>query len=126
MFSVLGGRPWSELLKGSSTRRIEEFAGREDLSFLILRGVLTKVMVQPLCFCISRDKARKGMIWPCAMNGNITIFCFFSITIDQDVCWLRIRNQSLVEDEQPELVFMLFFSGGSFIVTSWTSQRGNV
>lgn len=45
MFSVLGGRPWSELEKGISTRLMEEFGGREGLSVLMFKGVLTKVTV---------------------------------------------------------------------------------
>ena len=60
---------------------MEEFEGMEDWSFFKLRGVVTKVMVQHLFFSISRAKARKGMIWPCAMYGNITIFSFFSIAL---------------------------------------------
>lgn len=43
VFSVLGGRPWSVPLKGISRRVMEELCGREDLSFLMLKGVLTMV-----------------------------------------------------------------------------------
>lgn len=45
MFSVSGGRPWSVLENGISWSLMKEFGGRDDLSFLMLSGVFTKVMV---------------------------------------------------------------------------------
>ena len=45
----------------------------------MLRRVFTKVMVYPFFFSNSSANAKKGMIWPCAMNGNITMFSFLSV-----------------------------------------------
>lgn len=49
------------------------FGGREELSFLVLSGVLIRVMVQPFLCSSCWAKARNGIIWPYAMNGNITM-----------------------------------------------------
>lgn len=77
MVSVLGGRPWSELDKGSSASSIEEFVGRDGCNFLMLRGVLMSVIRHFGCRReISFANERNGMRWPCAMNGNRTM------------CWL--------------------------------------
>ena len=55
---------------------MEEFGGRDGWILLMFRGVLAKVTVQPLFCSSSIAKAKKGMIWSCAMKGNITIFSF--------------------------------------------------
>lgn len=62
---------------------MEELGGREDRSLVMFNGVLRKVMEYPLLRSICKAKAKKGMIWPCAMNGNITMFSleFFSSAI---------------------------------------------
>ena len=69
MFSVWGGRPWSELEKGSSAKRMvgweeEESDVVEMVVFRcwILRGVLAMVMVKPVLCWIWLARARKGMI----------------------------------------------------------------
>lgn len=41
----------------------------------MLSGELTKIMLNPLC-CNWRDKAKKGITWLWAMNGNITMVSF--------------------------------------------------
>lgn len=53
----------------------EDEGGIDRRSFLMLTGVLTKIMLKP--FCSSwRDKARKGIMWPWPMNGNNTMVSF--------------------------------------------------
>lgn len=82
VFSASGGRPWSELLKGISRRRMEELGDKEELSFLMLSGVLMRVMVQPFFCSSSWAKAKNGIMWPCAMNGNRTmcsLFCAIAV-----------------------------------------------
>lgn len=70
VFSMKGGRPWSELLKGRGVRRMLVVDGRADLRFWMLRGVVIKEMVWFVLFSRSLAKARKGMKWPCAMRGS--------------------------------------------------------
>lgn len=85
MFSVLGGRPWSELLNGISRRLMEELGGTEDLSFLMFKGVLIMVMMVfvflVLCSKL-RAKERKGMMWPWAMKGNNTMCCCCCLVLE--------------------------------------------
>lgn len=45
VFSVFGGRPCWEVLKGSWRRLMEECGGREDLSLRMFKGVLTMMML---------------------------------------------------------------------------------
>lgn len=71
----------------------------------MFKGVLTiEMMVLTLFFIIfskRRAKATKGMIWPCAMKGNITIFRFlgFVFVISDEktrsvVVYCRLGNVS--------------------------------
>ena len=47
--------------------------------------MLKKVMVYLFVSSKRWDNVRKGIIWHCAMNGNITIFSFLcAIGVDED------------------------------------------
>lgn len=45
----------------------------------MLRGVLTKVMVQDVLSSMSFASARKGLRWPWDMKGNTTMWGFSAI-----------------------------------------------
>lgn len=49
----------------------------------MLRGVLTKVMEKPFLLSICSANARNGIMWPCAMKGNITT-SFSDLLLDED------------------------------------------
>lgn len=62
----------------------EDSCGRLERNLGMFKGVLTREMMvlMALFFIIfskRRAKATKGMIWPCAMKGNITILRFLGL-----------------------------------------------
>lgn len=70
---------------------MEEFRGREDLIFLMFRRVLIIVILYFSLFCNSRARAMKGIMCPCAMNGNNTISCFLSAIAN--ACSFSVETQ---------------------------------
>lgn len=65
-------------------RLMEESGGRLERILGMFKGVLIiEMMVLLALFIIifskRRAKATKGMIWPCAMKGNITILRFLGL-----------------------------------------------
>jgi hypothetical protein len=76
VFSVLGGKSWSEQQKGSSAKRTSEIESVEIVElrrYWILSLVLAMVTVKPVLRWICLASARNGMRWPWAMYGSITI-----------------------------------------------------
>lgn len=59
-----------------------ECGGSEDWSVWMLKGVLTMVIVKSGYLCsISFANETKGMRWPWAMNGSITMCCLFDMVV---------------------------------------------
>lgn len=68
MFSVLGGKSWAELQKGSSAKRMFELGGelesveRAERRYWMFSEVLAMVIVKPVLLCwICLASARNGM-----------------------------------------------------------------
>ena len=66
---------------------IEESGGSLERSLGMFKGVLTRERMRLsslflflIIFSKRRAKETKGMIWPCAMKGNMTIFRLLGLT----------------------------------------------